>query len=641
MKIHIRMGKISKKQQLLLAITFGKQYYNLYQVKLLGKKHFNLMIQVSKKEELAYGDKIELQGQYQKPNKRRNYGGYDEEGYLKTLKVVGRVKAKKIKVLAKKQINPILQLANVQKLKIEQKIEKNFEEEKANLLKGILLGETRGIQEELKEKFQTANISHILAISGMHISYLMIGMKILFQKLMGKKKSQIVTIIILIFYTFITGFSPSVVRAVIMGIISIGGEIFYRKNDVLTSISISLLAILVYNPFLLSHVGLQLSYLGTIGIILLYPTILKILEGKKVQTKNKIFQKVKEIIAVSLSAQIAILPILLYHFNTIGTYFLITNLFVSVVIGPIIILGFLSIFVKAFSMPVKIGLEFLIFISNFSRFPFSKIYIATPSIGGIFCYFLVVLFFYFMYSTYQEKSPTTSQRRLKNMVALFQYRWRQKKKRYFQVIMIVFFLIILSFCFIPKNLKIYFVDVGQGDCTFIVTPKNKTILIDGGGSITSDFDVGKKTVIPYLLDRGYTKLDYIIISHFDLDHVAGLLSVIEELKVKNVIISKQKEDTKQYQQFLKLVKEKKIAVTVVKRGNRIQIEKGIYFDILWPENNLMEENPLNNNSIVTQFYYNQFSMLFTGDIEEPTEKLLLEKKINLKADILKVAHHRF
>ena len=170
---------------------------------------------------------------------------------------------------------------------------------------------------------------------------------------------------------------------------------------------------------------------------------------------------------------------------------------------------------------------------------------------------------------------------------------------------------------------------------------NKTILIDGGGSITSDFDVGKKTVIPYLLDRGYTKLDYIIISHFDLDHVAGLLSVIEELKVKNVIISKQKEDTKQYQQFLKLVKEKKIAVTVVKRGNRIQIEKGIYFDILWPENNLMEENPLNNNSIVTQFYYNQFSMLFTGDIEEPTEKLLLEKKINLKADILKVAHHRF
>ena len=115
----------------------------------------------------------------------------------------------------------------------------------------------------------------------------------------------------------------------------------------------------------------------------------------------------------------------------------------------------------------------------------------------------------------------------------------------------------------------------------------------------------------------------------------------EHNRIKNVIISKQKEDTKQYQQFLKLVKEKKIAVTVVKRGNRIQIEKGIYFDILWPENNLMEENPLNNNSIVTQFYYNQFSMLFTGDIEEPTEKLLLEKKINLKADILKVAHHRF
>ena len=132
-----------------------------------------------------------------------------------------------------------------------------------------------------------------------------------------------------------------------------------------------------------------------------------------------------------------------------------------------------------------------------------------------------------------------------------------------------------------------------------------------------------------------------MVSHFDLDHVAGLLSVMEELTVKNVIISKQKEDTKQYQEFIKLVKEKSIAVTIVKKGDRIQIEDGIYFDILWPQDNLMLENALNNNSIVTKLHYNQFSMLFTGDIEEPAEKLLLEKKPNLKATVLKVAHHRF
>ena len=239
------------------------------------------MIQVSKKEkELVYGDKIELEGQFKKPNKRTNYGGYDEQSYLKTLKIVGKVKATKIKVLGKNQLNPILQLANTHKLEIEKRIETNFEEEKADLLKGILLGETTGMQEEVKENFRTANISHILAISGMHISYLMLGIRIVFKKLIGKRKSQIVTIAILVFYTFITGFSPSIVRAVIMGAISMGGEIFYRKNDVLTSISLSLLGILIYNPFLILHVGLQLSFIATFGIILLQPTILKIFEGK-------------------------------------------------------------------------------------------------------------------------------------------------------------------------------------------------------------------------------------------------------------------------------------------------------------------------------------------------------------------------
>ena len=86
--------------------------------------------------------------------------------------------------------------------------------------------------------------------------------------------------------------------------------------------------------------------------------------------------------------------------------------------------------------------------------------------------------------------------------------------------------------FIPQNLKVYFIDVGQGDSTLIVTPKNKTILIDGGGSEFSDFNVGKNTLFPYILDRGFNKLDYIIVSHFDSDHCGGLLYVMQEIKVK-------------------------------------------------------------------------------------------------------------
>lgn len=187
------------------------------------------------------------------------------------------------------------------------------------------------------------------------------------------------------------------------------------------------------------------------------------------------------------------------------------------------------------------------------------------------------------------------------------------------------------------------IDVGQGDSTFIVTPRNKTILIDGGGSSSDEYDVGKSILLPYILDRGYTKIDYVFISHFDQDHVGGILTILQELKVDNVIISKQGEDSENYQKFLKLVKEKKIKVILVKKGDRIKIEKDLYFDILWPESEYIKENILNNNSIVMKMFYNNFSILFTGDIEEIAEKKILDtyrgKETKLKADVLKVAHH--
>ena len=183
------------------------------------------------------------------------------------------------------------------------------------------------------------------------------------------------------------------------------------------------------------------------------------------------------------------------------------------------------------------------------------------------------------------------------------------------------------------------IDVGQGDSTLIVTPNDKKILIDGGGSST--YDVGKNTLIPYLLDRKIKEIDYVIISHFDQDHVGGGLNVLSELKVGKVIIGKQGEESEQYVQFRKIVDEKEIPVIVVKQGNIINIEKDLKIKILFPEDELITENVLNNNSLVFKLEYKNLKMLFTGDIEAIAEKQLLKKYSNseLKVDILKVAHH--
>lgn len=636
---------------IIISPKIEKQYYHLYKVKVLNSKYLNLYIQVSKKNgDLAYGDKVELQGEYRKPSEQRNYGSYDDKQYLKTLKIAGRVKVNQIEVIAKKQLNPILQCANEMNLKIKQKIEENFNEEKSAILKGILLGDTQNIQEEIKENFQISNISHILAISGMHISYIIIGIQLLINRIIGKKRTKIITIIVLILYAFLTGFSPSIVRAVIMGIITLMAGIVYRKSDMWNSIAISLLGILLYNPFLILNIGLQLSYLGTIGIILFRPTVLQLLSHIKMKKELKVIEKIKEIIAVSLSAQIMILPVILYHFNTLGIYFLITNLLVSMIIGPIIIFGFFCIIAflifnaiaKFFVLPLNIGLENLSLISKFSKLPFSKIYLPTPNLISIILYNIGVLISNQIYFIYQQNHLTVTQKRVKNLIALFRYQFNQKKKKYWHDAIIIFF-IVITIHFIPKDLEIHFVDVGQGDCTFIVTPQNKTILIDGGGNLTEEFDVGKKTLIPYLLDRGYTTIDYVIISHFDQDHVGGILLVLEELKVKNVIIGKQFEDSENLQQFLNIIKEKNIKVNIVEVGNRINIEKNIYFDVLWPSSEqAILENQLNNNALVCKFYYKNFSMLFTGDIEEETEKNLALKYSGtniLKSTVLKVAHH--
>ena len=189
-----------------------------------------------------------------------------------------------------------------------------------------------------------------------------------------------------------------------------------------------------------------------------------------------------------------------------------------------------------------------------------------------------------------------------------------------------------------KNLKIYFIDVGQGDATLIITPKGRSILIDGG-----DESEGKM-LIAYLLDRGITKIDYMFCSHFDSDHIGGLIQVIKEIKVHQIIISKQGEDSGNFRKFMEIVKEKGIKIQLVNKCDKLQVEKSLYFDIIWPnDEKLISENVLNNNSIVCNLHYNSFSMMFTGDIESIAEnQILQEYKYNLKiikASILKVGHH--
>ena len=660
--------QILKGEAIVVSNRTEKEYNYIYKIKIVylnnSSKYNNsyLYLKVNKKSTniLQYGDKIQFSGQFIEPNTRRNYGGFNYKDYLKTLKIYGNVKADKIKIIEKEKGNYIFRIANKISLGVKEKINSVMRDESAAIISGILLGDNSKIEEEVGKKFKISNISHVLAVSGMHVSYIIIGINLLLKSEIGKRNTKFITIILLIMYMLITGLTPSVVRASVMGIIVLGSGIIHRKNDIWTSIAISLFLILIYNPFLISNMGLQFSYLGTIGIIVFHKNVLKVLKNIKIKDRKWKYRfnrkvillsnKIKEMLAVTISAQLAIFPIMIYHFNLFGTYFLFSNLLISVIIGPIIILSaviviFSFIFyplTKISSFILEILIQILIQISNVSKLPFSKIYFPTFNIITIILYYITIITLNYSYTLYNSKKLSNTQLRIRNIIALLKYRVFMNKKKCMQVISICIIALVL-FTYIPKKLNMYFIDVGQGDSTFIVTPRNKTILIDGGGSSSNEYDVGESTLLPYILDRGYRKIDYIFISHFDQDHVGGILTILQELKVGRVIIPEQGENSENYEKFLKIVKEKKIKVIIVKKGDRIKIEKDLYFDILWPEDELIKENILNNNSIVMKMYYKEFSILFTGDIEEIAEKKILEtykgKEMKLKADVLKVAHH--
>lgn len=536
-------------------------------------------------------------------------------------------------------------------------MQENLPEEKANLLLGILVGYKDEISDDIQENFKESNISHVLAVSGLHVSYIIMAISKSLEKIQGKRSSKIITIFFIIVYMFITNFSPSVVRASLMGIISIASKLTYNKNDIWTNISISILCILVYNPYLISSSGVLLSYGGTIGIITFQKSISLFLV--KIKSKSKIYKynsKVRRIIdyiqdtlVVSFSAQIVIAPIVAKMFNTVSLSFFITNFLISPIIGPIIICGFMFI-LSSFLFPKFIIiinklilenlLQFLIEISKLGKIlPFNKIYIQTPEIWRIFIYYNVIYIVNIIYKISTKKNITAFQKRLINWKNLIRHLLRKHSQKVLGSILCIT-IIGISIKIMPNNLKIYFIDVGQGDSTLIVTPQGKNILIDGGGS--ESYDVGKNILVPYLLDRKVTNLDYVIISHFDTDHVGGILTVLEELDVKKVIIGKQYEICDNYKEFLKIIRQKDILVKQVQKGDKINIEKNVQIKVLFPEEKMIEENSLNNNSLVFKLMHKDFSVLYTGDIEKIAEERIVKlysKREILKSTILKVAHH--
>lgn len=622
-----------------------KQYINEYKIeteKINNIKLKKKFILLTKNKEIEYGNKIKLEGTYIKPSKSRNYRGFDYSNYLKTENIYGTIEQNgKIELIKEKNINYLFINLYKVKNKIIKNINNKFPEETRGVFLGILLGDKSSIEEDVRQNFADSSLSHILAVSGTHISYVVICISVLFKKLkLNKNIRKVLTSLVLFMYLYLVDFSVSATRAVIMSTIVIMQMLFYRKQDTITTIAFSSIIILINNPYSILNIGFLLSYGGTIGIILFVNRI-------SIESKEDFFQRfksyLKDICIVTISAQTIIMPIIIYYFNTISFTFIISNIIASLIIGPIIMIGLVIIAISFFKIPIisliirfyNILIVILVRTADIiSKIPMSKIYLKTPTTLEIIFYYSVV--FLIALLIYIKKS---NRKFIKKTIQIDIYNLKNffiNNRNKVLIFISIVSLISITSIKIPKELKINFIDVGQGDSCLITTPQNKKVIVDSGGS--ESYDVGKNVLLPYLLDKRITKIDYIMISHFDTDHCKGFEYVLENIKVKNVIISKQSETSENFKQIMKIIRKKRINLIIVQKETKIKIDNFTTVDILSPQSENIADN-MNDNSIVAKFEAYNFSILFTGDASEKIEKELIKEKINLKSDILKVSHH--
>lgn len=536
------------------------EYYNNYIVKINNinekenYKNICLLIKIKKNKntenkKLKYGDLIFISGLFEHATTRRNYKGFDYSQYLKTKNIYGICKTdvNSLKVLKEDSCFVTNMWINKLRNALKNNLRTLLPSDTASIAIALFLGDSSLIEDTQKQTFSNASLSHVLAISGMHVTYVIVGCSWILNRF-DKRKSKYVFIVFLIFFAQLAGGSPSVIRAVIMSSIMIASKIFYRKSDVINNISISCFIILIINPYNILNLGFQLSFLGTLGIVLFNKKIEEYLDDlhfdkyklsnknkkhnksetinkkhnksetinkNKKHNKNKStnLKKLKSLIITSISANILILPILIYNFNIFSVTFLFSNILISPILGIIFLIGYITVIISVASIKIAIPfakfLNILIKIFNYvaifsSNIEITRVLVTTPNIITVVLYYIAIIYFFY----YRSK-----------VINNINYKMCKR-------IIVIFSIVVILAKFIPiynNNFKIFFIDVGQGDSTLIITKANKTILIDGGGSEIGDYNVGEKVLVPYLLNRKIKNIDYMIFSHFDSDHCGRII----------------------------------------------------------------------------------------------------------------------
>ena len=505
-------------------------------------------------------------------------------------------------------------------------IEHNFSKETIAVAKALLLGYKNDLQHDDKIAFSRVGLSHIMAVSGLHVGFIIAPFWIIIPFFWsfrwGKQTGLFLLIALLVIYAGLTGFSASVTRASITGGLLAYGKLFHKSRDSKNLTAVAAIIILLVNPNELFEIGFQLSFAAVYIIFLVLPVIQNALPNK---IQHRWYGNLVMIVIVSLVVQLGLYPLLSYYFGEFSLIGPLANALIVPWLGMMVPYAIFLLLVSTvwpgagfvMNAPCRLFLEFLQwFVTTAASWHWSWM---QTQVTGVFIFLIWIAAIFYISSL---SIPKIRWKMLILFLAIFCCQQASKLYQNLQ----------------PSPLKIILFDVGQGDAAYIRTPNGKHLLIDAG-RWTPTYNSARYVIIPHLEALGVQKLDAVFLSHPHADHIGGIIELLNKIEIGMIYNAGFAYDSELYKNYIKLAKKRGIPVEVLAAGNSVPIDHSMRLFVYGPGKNNHHSDP-NEHSLVMELIYGKTEFLFTGDAGSAQEQLFLRNfQSMVDTDFLKVGHH--
>jgi competence protein ComEC len=599
------------------------------------------------------GDRFRFICRLESPHGFHNPGGFSYERHLafERIYAIGFLSEKHGWVkIGEGFKNPLLLQIERWRDRIREFLDRETPPPSSALLKAFVLGERGDIPDDIAEQFTVTGIAHLLAISGDHlgiVAFLSFSLLIwvlkrsefLLLSVPVKKWAAGLTVPCLLLYTFIAGGGISLVRAAIMVILFFLSILLDRERSLLHTLALAAFLILILSPPSLFDVSFQLSFLAVLSILYLIPRVSRIFKKGEIPLPHEnsrirtVWRYVRLSLLVTAVATLGTAPWVALHFNRISPLGLVTNLFIIPWVGFLIVpmaltASLFSFFLTPLAVPL-IRLDGLLMdvllrvVSFFASLPGASVFVSTPTPFEIILFYLLLFL-----AVHLQKG--------------------RKVRLLFLSLCLIFFADAAFWSlkgYLKKNLSLTFIDVGQGDSILVEFPGGQRMLVDGGGLREDRFDIGQRVIAPFLWKKKIHRIDYLVLTHPDPDHLKGLNYIASHFRIGQFWENGHRVDSEPYRRLEATLLRRKITRLSLHERDPLREIGGVVLHVLNPptqeqgagrEPNLLTTN---NRSLVLRLQFKNRSFLLAGDIAKEAEARLLREGYSLEADLLKIPHH--